>query len=305
MRPRVACIVFAHRAPKQLALLLSSLRSAEIRHYLHVDARVDFNPFARVLDEQGLADLTLLDRRATRWGGIELVDAALDGLARAFRDGCDYFFLLSGQDLPLRSVNEILAFADEARDRSYLSYWPLPTPRWRYEGRDRTDFYSYTVRGRRETCIPRGEDTSSLSLKGRALNQALRVRTALQPPRRHPDYAQPFGGRQWWNLSRSAADYVLRFLEEHPDYRRYHEYTVCPDELFFQSILAGTSFTDANHIVNDSLRFMRWPEGETHPRILTAADVPAMLASGALFARKFDADLEPAALAELTQRVPA
>ena len=34
---------------------------------------------------------------------------------------------------------------------------------------------------------------------------------------------------------------------------------------------------------------MRWPRGESHPRTLGEADLPTALASGALFARKFDA----------------
>ncbi len=116
--------------------------------------------------------------------------------------------------------------------------------RWRLGGRDRTDFYTYTVRGRRETCIPRGEDTSFLSRKGRLLNRILRLRSSLKPPRSFPSYARAFGGSQWWNLSRGAADYVLAFLDEHPDYRRYHEHTLAPDEIFFQSILVGTGFAE-------------------------------------------------------------
>jgi hypothetical protein len=279
----VACIVFAHRAPEQLALLLSSLRDDAVKQYVHIDARANLTSFA-----PALGDAVLLTRRETRWGGIELVDAALDGLARAYADGCDYFFLLSGQDLPARPLDEILQFVEEAPDRTYLSYWQLPHASWRYEGRDRTDFYTYTVMGRRETCIPRGEDTSSLNWKGRALNEALRVRSMLKPPRRYPDYVQPFGGDQWWNLSRGAAEYVLNFVKEHPDYRRYHEHTSCPDELFFQSILLGTAFADSAEVVNDSLRYMQWAEGASHPRILTADDLPAARASGALFARKFD-----------------
>ena len=95
-------------------------------------------------------------------------------------DGCEYFVLLSGQDFPLRPIEEILEFAEAADDRSYVESFALPTSRWRFGGRDRTDFYSYDLLGRRETCIPRGEDTSFFNWKGRVLNQALRLRTAVQ-----------------------------------------------------------------------------------------------------------------------------
>jgi hypothetical protein len=284
----LAIIVLAHDEPNLLALLLSALRHPRIRLYLHVDQRSQLPPFERALANANVEGVTPLPRHATAWASIELVDAALEGLVRGVRDGCDYFLLISGRDFPLCTAAEIHAFAEAAGSRSYLDHFPLPDPRWRFEGRDRTDFYTYTVLGRRETCIPRGEDSSFLSWKGRLLNEALRARSAFQGRRRFPAYARPFGGSQWWNLSRQAAEYVLGFLDAHPDYRRYHEHTLVPDELFFQSILAGTAFSDEHEVVDDNLRFMRWPQRESHPRVLTMDDLEALRKSEELFCRKLD-----------------
>jgi hypothetical protein len=298
---KLAIVVLAHDAPDQLALLLSTLRHPQVRPYLHVDRRVPLAPFTRALADAGVDEVTLLPRYATAWASIELVDAALAGLTRAVADGCDYFLLISGRDFPLRPVGEIVDFAEAAGPRSYVERFPLPDQRWRFQGRERTDFYTYTVRGRRETCIPRGEDTSFLNWKGRLLNEALRVRGAFKGPRSFPPFARPYGGSQWWNLSRSAADAVLAFLDAHPDYRRYHEHTLAPDELFFQSILFGTSLAEELETVDDNLRFMRWPEGESHPRFLAADDLPALRESEALFCRKVDLAADPA-LAEWLRR---
>jgi hypothetical protein len=296
---KLAIVVLAHDRPDQLALLLSALRHPQARVYLHLDRRVEAAPFTKALDQADVGDVALLPRYATGWGSVELVDAALAGLVQGVEDGCDYLTLISGRDFPLRPVEEILAFFDRAGSRSYLEHFPLPTPRWRFGGRDRTDFYTYTVRGRRETCVPRGEDTSFLNLKGRILNEMLRARTAFKPRRRFPSYARPLGGSQWWNLSRAAADYVLGFIDEHPDYRRYHEHTLAPDELFFQSILLGTRFAAEHEVVDDTLRFMRWPERGSNPRLLGMDDLPAMLESEALFARKLDLAADDGVLTRL------
>jgi len=288
----LAIVVLAHDEPPLLAQLLAALRHPQVRLFLHLDRRAPLAPFAGALADAGLDEVTLLPRHATAWASVELVDAALEGLRQAAADDCDYFLLISGRDAPLRPVEEIVAFAEAAGSRSYVEHFPLPDPRWRFEGRERTDFYTYTVRGLRETCIPRGEDTGFLSWKGRLLNQALRARSAFKGPRRFPPYARPFGGSQWWNLSRPAADFILGFLDAHPDYRRYHEHTLAPDELFFQSILLGTKFAAEHEVVDDCLRFMRWPEGESHPRLLTDEDLPAMEESEALFCRKVGFALE-------------
>jgi Core-2/I-Branching enzyme len=296
---KLACIVLAHRGPEQLAMMLSAMRHPRVRLYLHLDRRARLRPFTRAISERGVRELIMLPRHRSRWGGPEAVDAALDGLAAGLADGCGYFTLISGQDFPLRPTEEILAFFERAVSRSYVAHWPIPTPRWRFGGRNRTEFYTYNVLGRRETCIPRDEDLRFLNWKGRALNGLLRLRTASRPPRRFPPYARPFGGWSWWNLSHPAAEHVIRFVNAHPDYRRYHEHTLSPDEIFFHSILLGTPFRETHEIVNDSLRFMIWPQGSSHPRTLVSADLPAMIASDKPFARKFDVEVDRAPLAQL------
>lgn len=299
---KLAFVVLAHDRPELLARLLAALRHPNARAYLHLDRRVPLDPFARALEAANAGEVAMLPRHATSWASPELVDAALEGLRRGVADGCEYFLLLSGRDFPLRPVEEIVAFAAGAGSRSYVEHFPLPDPRWRLGGRDRTDFYTYTVRGRRETCIPRGEDTSYLNRRGRLLNRLLRLRGLGKPGRSFPRYARPFGGSQWWNLSREAAEHILAFLDEHPDYRRYHEHTLAPDEIFFQSILAGTGFAERTELVGDNLRFMRWPADESHPRVLVVDDLPAMLESRALFARKFDPAVDATVLERLSER---
>ena len=294
----LALIVLAHHRPAQLALLLRALRHPEIRVYLHIDRRSRLAPFQAELSRNGPSEVELLPRYESRWGGIGAVDAALAGLRHGLRDRCDYFVLLSGQDLPLRPIGDIVRFFAERRDESYLHHFPLPDPRWAYSGRMRTVFYSYDLLGRRETCFPNGEEPP-LSVRGRMLNRLLRLWTARKPPRRFPPYLRPFGGHSWWNLSSDAARFVVGFTEQHPDYREYHRHTLASDEIFFQSILLGTSFAETHRIVDDALRFMIWAPDSSHPKTLGADDLPAMLESGKPFARKFDFEVDRSVIEKL------
>jgi hypothetical protein len=295
---KVAFIVLAHHRPAQLALLLRSLRHPNARTYLHIDRQSRMTRFRSALATSGITDIDLLPRHRHYWGSIGIVDAALDGLQRALIDGCGYFVLLSGQDFPLRPIGETVDFFADSREETYVEYFPLPDSRWAYGGRMRTDFYSYDLFGRRETCFPKGEEPS-LSVRGRILNSLLRAWTAQKPPRRFPSYARPFGGWTWWNLSRTAAKFVLQFVREHPDYRAYHQHALLPDELFFQSILMGTPFGQAHRVVNDSLRFMIWPAGKAHPKTLVSQDLPAMRESRHPFARKFDIEIDRSVIEKL------
>jgi hypothetical protein len=302
---KLACIVMAHHKPRQLARLLSALRHPQVRVYLHLDRRAPIDLFTRAFSEAGAGDMVLLPRYPTPWGSPQLVDATLGGFSRGIENGCGYFVLISGQDFPLRPIGEIVDFLESVRSKSYLEYFSLPDPRWRFEGRDRTDFYTYTFFGRRETCIPRGEDTSFLSRRGRLLNEMLRARGLFKPARRTPGYVRPYAGSQWWNLSRDAVEYVLGFVDRHPDFRRYHEHTLLTEEIFFQSVLVGAGFEGRDELVNDNLRFMRWPAGQSHPSVLGIDDLPDMLASRKLFARKFDPATDEKVLSRLREHVTA
>ncbi len=77
-----------------------------------------------------------------------------------------------------------------------------------------------------------------------------------------------------------------------------------PEELFFQSILLGTDFARHHGVVDDDLRFLHW-NGAPHPLTLTTNDLPDMLDSGKLFARKFDATVDGTVLAHLMERITA
>lgn len=289
----LGCVVLAHRNPGQLARLLARLDHPGVRRYLHLDRRVDRAPFDRALAAAGSGDgVAWLPRRATRWGGIEVVDASLDGLRAALDDGCDTVVLLSGQDQPLWPVGDVVAFYREAAATSFLESFPLPDARWRLGGRFRTEFWTFTVRGRRETHVPKGVEVP-MSRRGRTLNALLGLRVRGRR-RRFPQGFVAHGGSQWWNLSRAAGLRVLEALERRPDYRAFHEHTLLPDEMFFQTLLLGSDAGEGLDIVNDSLRHMAWEPRTSHPRILTADDLPAMAASGKPFARKFDVDVDAA-----------
>ena len=75
------------------------------------------------------------------------------------------------------------------------------------------------------------------------------------------------------------------FLRENPDYVRFFEHVFVPDELFFQTIVMNSELRDT--VENDDLRYLDWSR-EPAPVVFTRADLPALLGSGQLFARKFD-----------------
>ncbi|HEY0170079.1 MAG TPA: hypothetical protein VGB98_03430, partial [Pyrinomonadaceae bacterium] len=65
---------------------------------------------------------------------------------------------------------------------------------------------------------------------------------------------------------------------------------------YFQTILANAQGLKLN---NNNWRYTDWSPGGPHPKTLLVEDMPALVASTAHFARKFDADTDVRILDEL------
>jgi hypothetical protein len=118
--------------------------------------------------------------------------------------------------------------------------------------------------------------------------------------RRRPDFFHYYGGANHVALNRAAARLVAR----DPAARRIRRWlrgAAHSDEIVFQSILLNSPL--APTLVNASLREIDFPAGSPHPRVFTRADLPRLLASAALFARKFDEAVDPGVCLTLAARL--
>jgi hypothetical protein len=77
-----------------------------------------------------------------------------------------------------------------------------------------------------------------------------------------------YGGSQWWALTSSAIQYILKFTSDNPGFVRFFINAYIPDETFFQVIIQNSRFKDN---VTRNLTFDDW-SGETsahpHPSII-------------------------------------
>ena len=102
-------------------------------------------------------------------------------------------------------------------------------------------------------------------------------------------WARAYGGGAYWCLEKSLVHYVHGFLRANPEYVRFFEHVFVPDELFFQTIIMNSELRDT--VENDNLRYLDWSR-EPAPAVFAEDDLPALLGSGALFARKFDETID-------------
>jgi hypothetical protein len=262
---RIAYVLTVHKNPAQVGRLLRRLATDNAVFVLHVDQRAGDDVDAAIRQEVADLPAEFVPRHRCFWGGFGFVRGALKGIERLLARGIpfDHVVLLSGQDYPLRPAAAIERFFAEAPDRSFMHVERLPTSFWRRGG------------------FTRIERWHLVSYK------------ALHLPvpwhRTVPGGLAPYGGEAWWTFTRPVAEHVHSFVENNPSFVRFFEHVLHPSELFFHTIVMNSPY--ANTVEREYLHYVDWSE-DPGPVILRTGDLESLRASGKLFARKFDTEVD-------------
>jgi hypothetical protein len=275
-----AYIVLAHKHPRQLRRLLGALDDGSSAFFVHIDRNRVLHDFA------GLAEMgekvVMVKREHSQWARIGIVRAILNALALIDRrrGEFDRVILLSGQDYPIKSNRQVDEFLRQSPCSIFMDHWRIPNvEKWPHRGGlSRIDRYFMGL-------------TAAQLAMARTANLAAKWVPVLR--RRLPDGLEPFGGWMWWILDADAVRHIVEYVDRHPEYLAFHRHTFAPDEVFFQTILLNSTRAEQlQRICNDGLRYTDCQPSESHPRILTKADLPSLIASKDLFARKFDVEVD-------------
>ncbi|MGK2938829.1 MAG: beta-1,6-N-acetylglucosaminyltransferase [Solirubrobacteraceae bacterium] len=273
MPSSIVYVILAHKAPAQVVELVRTLASERAWFIIHVD-RASPRSIEREIrgGVSALPRVSFLPSVRTPWGGFGIIRATLDALEVAERLDLRYTHVvpLSGQDFPIAAPATIERFLSEHEGRTFLDHRDLP-----YWPDTNERLHHWHRRGRRFS---------------------VRIPTRRAVP---PVVAPVRGGSAWSCLARDDVRYVLEIRRRHPEVERYFRRTLLGDELYFQTVVLSRAGAD---VINDNLRFIRWTE-DTHPDVLTVADLDALGQSGKLFARKFDAEADPDVTAEIRRRL--
>lgn len=280
---KLAYLVIAHRNLPQVARLVGRLAHGDAAFYVHVDRKVPDADYRALADALTPYSAVLIEPRVdVMWGGYSLVRATLAGLATALRSGCDfdYVHLLSGQDYPLVDANTIIERLGVQSGREFFDGCELSPRGWK------DALYRYERYHLHDTIRP-----------GALCNVLETAANALLPNRTPPRGYTIHAGEQWWSMTAACARYVVEFVRNNRDVVDFFRWTECPDEMFFHTIVLNSRF--GGNVLNDNLRYVDWSDRGKHPKTLTLEDFPRLVASGKLFARKFDSSVDAVILDHL------
>ncbi|MFT4111121.1 beta-1,6-N-acetylglucosaminyltransferase [Silvibacterium sp.] len=267
----IAYLIVAHKSPDQILRLVRALHHSGAFFVIHIDKRAADDVYVPLREYAASHPEVLLTKRhRCYWGSFGIAQAMIACVNTAIRSNrpFEYAFLLSGQDYPIKNTEQIAAFLEQNKGKEFMESFSLTKPnRWTEQG-------------------------GAFQAMARVMHWTLFLRSRtfhFRIPRKFPFGWEPYGGSQWWCLSREALAHIESFLRKNRSYLRYFKHVFIPDEAIFQSILSNSEFRD--RIVNDDLRYIDWENpNPLYPRTLESNDFEKLAASPKLFARKFQPD---------------
>ena len=216
-----------------------------------------------------------------RWGHRSQVSAQRLLIEAALEAGADYAHMLSGVCWPVASRATILADIAKAPPGTCFAE-AVPGEQF-----GRMQDYRFDTRWLRvDPARDRLAYAATWELR-RLARWAGALRQALGRAR-----GMPLGpwhkGSSWWSLPASALATTARDLAMLDEGGRLKG-TVCADE---HAVPTSLALRQPGRL-QPNRRFIAFPPGQSSPRVLTAADLPAIRASGAWFPRKVDAAVDP------------
>jgi hypothetical protein len=196
---------------------------------IHVDKRVKRRPYDGLVKAlSDLPNIRFSGRHACEWGTWGIVAATQEASTIMLRDFAQvrHVYLASGSCLPLRPVEEMVAYLNDRPRTDFIESVTTEDVGWTIGG---LDLERFTLR------FP-----FSWRKQRRLFDGYVRIQRRLGFRRRIPAGIVPHLGSQWWCLTRQTLSAIL----ENPDREeidRYFRRVWIPDESYFQTMVRQVS----------------------------------------------------------------
>lgn len=284
---RHAYCIIAHTDLYCLNRLIESIDDARNDIFLLIDKKsnLDYSQVIQPTYSQLFSPPLLIQKNISiYWGDISLVKAELLLFKMAIEKGpYDYYHLLSGQDLPIKSQDYIHDFLERVpTGTNFIGY--VEGPHHQRIIDDRISFY-----------VPFTKYYRHHNLRFRNLLDRLRYyavkfqkMTKLKPNRAHIQYRK---GCEWTSLSHDFTSYLI---DNQRQILNTYRGVPCADELYKQSAAWNSSFKTTIYNTEDEyigcMREIDWNRGG--PYTFRMEDLTMLKDSSKLFARKFDSTVD-------------
>lgn len=284
---KFAYLIMAHKNDYTLQKLLSLLDDERNDIYIHIDKKSELSSFYKLKSLIKHSEIIFTDRVDVEWGAYSQIKAELKLFKAASIKNYRFYHLISGADLPIKSQQEIHEFFEQNLDKEFIRF---ESDKFLYN--DRINFYYFFQKNLRNKTIEKFLNKVFIYLQKR-LNLKRNLGISFQK------------GTQWVSIT----DELVKFILTKEEWiEKTFSHTFCSDEIFIQTIVENTEYfknrlyrKKYDNKMESIQRLIDWDRG--NPYVFREADLPEILNSSALFARKFDPNIDKKIIDLLTNSI--
>ena len=261
----------AHGNFSILKSMMKILDDERFDFYIHIDAKTETGGEEReLLSICKKSKVYLTQRIAVYWGHYSQTQTQLLLIKAAMNntEKYDYFHLVSGIDMPLKTPDEIDSFISKNIGSEFVTVWR--TDNWRMK-------YKYPFIKK----YKRSKNEIINKVKKGLISRVLRLPRTKEADIQKNKGWTVYCGDAWYSISYDLAEYLL-FHED--EIMRYWKDCYIADECLLATIVKNTPEFERKMYPTNT-REIRWEN--CVPHIWTKSDLPYLYKSTAIFARKF------------------
>ena len=278
---KLAFLILAHKNPAQLMKLTDYLLENESVVLIHIDKKNvrDFQEFNTKYG--GNKNVKIYSEYKVYWGSFNQIRATFYLLNQALNNfSFDYVSLISGQDLPLRTLKEFKYFLKLNEGKDFVNVFKVEANNsWSdHGGLDRMRLFWIT------------DYSQNLKFLFSKVNLIIhKIQHAFKWYRKIA--IELYGGANWFTLSFKTAKFVDEYIIKNNEFIKLFKNTRCADEIIMATILMNSVCKEK--VEDNYLRYVDWQTGPESPRILRAIDFDRLSSlKNVFFARKFDEKID-------------
>ena len=279
-----AYLIMAHNKFDQLAVLIGLLDDERNDIYLHIDKKA--KDFDRGSIKTKYSNLYFVKPMSVIWGGDSMIKCEQRLFESAGKKHYSYYHLLSGVDLPIKTQDEIHAFFKEHEGQNFIDLDEKALSNRSFTRR--VDWYHLF-----QTVVGRSYDRFKCHLRG--LQERL-ISCQMKLKMKRKEIIPLYKGANWFSITDELMQYAI---SQKKLIKKQFYCSHCADEVFLQSVAMVSPYRDT--VTGRCLREIDWTRGG--PYTFRVEDVPALMTSENLFARKFDIDLDREAIEIIAEKL--
>lgn len=284
---KFAYLIIAHTRFDQVAKLLELLDDERNDLYIHIDQKVSdaVDIFQKTLKPAvQKSKFYFVKQHNVMWGGESQIETELELLRAATKRKYDYYHLISGMDLPLKTQNEIHKFFEKHTGKEFVHFGSNEDARKRCQ--------YYWLYQEALGSVANAGVSKKVCNKLRTLSIFVQRLIDIDRVKKYGICENVAVGSQWFSISDSLAHYVV---SKEREILKCYKNTYCCDEVFLQTLVKNSSYKNNlySYAVDDyhaNMRDIDWKRGR--PYTWRNTDFDELMESDYLFARKFDEQID-------------